>query len=119
MNIDIDFKISESATSEFKRIISESSSNEDTVRVVVQNGCSGTSYGLGFVAHSDINPSSDILGEYDGVKVVVDRMSLLALDGTALEWVDTPDQKGFKFSSAKACKKQCGCSRNRSTTPKD
>ena len=113
MNIDIDFKISESATGEFKRIISESSSNEDMVRVSVQNGCSGTSYGLGFVSSSEIDPSSDILGEYDGVKVVVDRTSLLALDGTALEWVDTPDQKGFKFSSAKTCKKQCGCSRNK------
>jgi len=113
MNIDIDFKISESATSEFKRIISESSSNEDTVRVSVQNGCSGTSYGLGFVSPSEIDPSIDIVGEYDGVKVVVDRMSLLALDGTALEWVDNPDQKGFKFSSTKTFNKQCGCSRNK------
>ena len=113
MKIDIDFKISESATSEFKKIISESSSNEDVVRVSVQNGCSGTSYGLGFVASSDINPSSDILGEYDGVKVVVDRTTLIALDGTALEWVDNSDQKGFKFSSTKTCKKQCGCSKNK------
>ncbi|NBT57183.1 iron-sulfur cluster assembly accessory protein [bacterium] len=113
MNIDIDFKISESATGEFKKIISESATKEDVVRVSVQNGCSGVSYGLGFVAPSEISPSSDIVGEYDGVKVVVDRTSLLTLDGITLEWVDTPDQKGFKFSSAKACKKQCGCSRNR------
>lgn len=114
MNIEIDFKISEAATSEFNKIISSSSTDENIVRVSVQSGCSGTSYGLGFVASSDVNPSSDILSEQDGVKIVVDRASLIALDGTTLEWVDTPDQKGFKFLSTKTCnKKQCGCSRNR------
>lgn len=113
MNIEIDFKISESAVGELKKILSESSSNDDIVRVSVQNGCSGPSYGLGFVSSSEVNPSSDILGEYDGVKVVVDRVSLIALDGTSLEWVDTTDQKGFKFLSTKTCKKHCGCSRNK------
>lgn len=113
MNIDINFKISESATNEFKKIISESGQSENIVRVSVKNGCSGTSYGLGFISTSEIDPSSDILGEYDGVKVVVDRNSLLALDGTTLEWMDAQDQKGFKFSSSNSCKKQCGCSRNK------
>lgn len=111
MNIEIDFKISESAVAEFKRILAEANDQESLVRVVVQSGgCSGSSYGLGFVPPSDVG-ESDIVGEYDGLKVVVDRSSLMALDGTVMEWAEESEEKGFKFTSKAptACKKQCGC----------
>jgi iron-sulfur cluster assembly protein len=113
VNIEIDFKISESATKEFKKALGESADQESLVRVSVQSGCSGSAYGLGFVSASDVNPSVDIVGEYDGVKVVVDRTSLLALDGITVDWVDDSGQIGFKFMSKSTCNKQCGCSRKK------
>lgn len=115
MNIEIDFKVSESATEELKKIISESNQNsddQDIVRIAVQGGgCSGPSYGIGFVPTSDINPVTDIVSEFNGVKVVIDRTSLLSLDGTTVDWVDSEGEKGFKFTS-RTLKKQC-CSKNR------
>ena len=112
MNIDVNFKVSDSAVVEFKRALSESESPGDVVRVSVQGGgCSGFTYGLGFVGPEDINAEQDVLEEYDGLKVVIDKKSLLYLDGSTIDWVDDLNQRGFKFNNPNATK-TCGCSKS-------
>lgn len=113
MNIDIDIKVTDNAIKEFKKAIQELNSEVDLmVRVSVQGGgCSGFMYGLGFVDQSEINSNEDIIEEFNGIKLVVDKKSLLYLDGTTIDWIDDLNQRGFKFDNPNA-KKTCGCAKS-------
>lgn len=113
MNVEIDIKVTDSAVKEFKKALAESQSEEETlVRVSVQGGgCSGFMYGLGFVGKEEVNTTEDIIEEFDGVKLVVDKKSLLYLDGTTIDWVEDLNQRGFKFVNPNA-KKTCGCNKS-------
>lgn len=113
MKIEIDLKITEGAIKEFKRALAElgPESESDMVRVSVQGGgCSGFMYGLGFISSGELE-DSDIVEEYEGLKVVVDKKSLLYLDGTTIDWIDDISQRGFKFNNPNA-KKTCGCNKS-------
>lgn len=114
MNIEIDLNITESAIKEFKKALLElgEESKENMVRVSVQGGgCSGFMYGLGFVPSEEVDSKADIIEDYEGLKVVVDKKSLLYLDGTTIDWVDDISQRGFKFNNPNA-KKTCGCNKS-------
>lgn len=114
MNVEIDIKLTESAIKEFKKAIQESKTESESdvfVRASVQGGgCSGFMYGLGFVGKEDIS-SEDIVEDFDGVKLVVDKKSILYLDGTTIDWVEDLNERGFKFNNPNA-KKTCGCSKS-------
>lgn len=112
MNIEINLKITEGAVKEFKKALSDLNEEKPSiVRVSVQGGgCSGFQYGLGFVPEDDVG-EEDIVEDYDGLKVVVDRKSLLFLDGTTIDWVEDISQRGFKFNNPNA-KKTCGCNKS-------
>lgn len=72
-------------------------------------GCSGFSYHLDF--DSDIDPKFDRTFEMDGVKVVVDRKSLLFLAGITLDYtgdLHILGEGGFVFINPNAAK-TCGC----------
>lgn len=115
MNVNIDLKVTEGAIKEFKKALEEFSQdkeNEQVVRVSVEGGgCSGFMYGLGFIDVLDVDPSNDIVEEYNGLKLVVDKKSLLFLDGTTIDWVEDLSQRGFKFNNPNA-KKSCGCGKS-------
>ena len=68
-------------------------------------GCSGLSYVIEFC---DQPRSKDRVFEEGGAKVYVDPKSLLYLNGTTLDFVDTFQQKGFKFVNPQV-KSECGC----------
>ena len=46
--------------------------------------------------------------EVDGARVYVDPKSLIYLNGTTFDFVDTFQQKGFKFVNPQV-KCECGC----------
>ncbi|MBN6709898.1 iron-sulfur cluster assembly protein IscA [Canicola haemoglobinophilus] len=69
------------------------------------SGCSGLAYVLEFV---DVLNEDDEVFEQDGVKVIVDRKSLVYLDGTQLDFVKEGLNEGFKFSNPNV-KDECGC----------
>lgn len=72
-------------------------------------GCSGFSYALDF--DRDIDPKYDRTFEIEGVKVVVDRKSLLFLAGTTLDYtgdLHVIGEGGFTFENPNA-KRSCGC----------
>ncbi len=71
---------------------------------VVGGGCSGLSYQLAF----DEPKEGDEVFEHDGVKVYVDKKSLLFLNGTTLEYNDGLTGAGFKFVNPNV-KGSCGC----------
>ena len=76
------------------------------LRVGVKGGgCSGLSYVIEFC---DQPRSRDRLFEEGGAKVYVDPKSLIYLNGTTLDFVDTFQQKGFKFVNPQQ-RSECGC----------
>jgi iron-sulfur cluster assembly protein len=76
------------------------------IRVGVKGGgCSGLSYVIEFC---DQPRAKDRVFEEGGAKVYVDPKSLLYLNGTTLDFVDTFQQKGFKFVNPQQ-RSECGC----------
>jgi iron-sulfur cluster assembly protein len=68
-------------------------------------GCSGLSYVLEFVDHTE---SDDIIFQCGDVKLVVDPKSLIYLDGTELDYVKEGLNEGFQFNNPNV-KNECGC----------
>ncbi len=72
---------------------------------VKTNGCSGMSYVLEFV--DEINPEDEVF-EVNGVKIVVDKKSLVYVNGTEVDFIKEGLNEGFKFNNPNE-KGQCGC----------
>ena len=72
---------------------------------VKTSGCSGLAYVLEFVDEFD---ADDQVFEDRGVKVVIDRKSLVYLDGTELDYGKEGLNEGFKFNNPNV-KDECGC----------
>jgi iron-sulfur cluster assembly protein len=82
------------------------SSARSGVRLGVKGGgCSGMSY---VIEYCDQPRDKDKVFEVDGAKVYVDPKSLIYLNGTTFDFVDTFQQKGFKFVNPQV-KSECGC----------
>jgi iron-sulfur cluster assembly protein len=84
----------------------EGRNGDNNIRVSVQGGgCSGLMYDLAF---STEQLPTDHVFEDKGVKVLVDKKSLLYLIGTQLDFSDGLNGKGFQFSNPNATR-TCGC----------
>ncbi len=84
----------------------EGHSNSHNVRVAVRGGgCSGLMYDLEF--DSQIKDGDQVY-EDQGVKILVDKRSLLYLLGTTLDFTDGLNGKGFQFINPNASR-TCGC----------
>jgi len=71
---------------------------------VVGGGCAGFSYDLYFDEPAEVDRQFEI----QGVKVVVDEMSLMYLVGTEIDYVEGLQGAGFKFQNPNV-KTTCGC----------
>ena len=71
---------------------------------VVGGGCAGFSYDLYFDEPAEVDRQVEI----QGVKVVVDEMSLMYLVGTEIDYVEGLQGAGFKFQNPNV-KSTCGC----------
>lgn len=79
---------------------------EHNIRVAVKGGgCSGLMYDLNF--DSAIGEKDQIY-EDKGIKILVDKKSLLYLLGTTLDFSDGLNGKGFQFVNPNAAR-TCGC----------
>ncbi|PID61445.1 MAG: iron-sulfur cluster assembly protein IscA [Gammaproteobacteria bacterium] len=68
-------------------------------------GCSGMAYVLEF---ADEVAANDAVFENNDVTVVVDRKSLVYLDGTELDFAREGLNEGFRFNNPNV-KDECGC----------
>ena len=79
---------------------------EDYIRVGVKSGgCSGLEYVLKF---DNQKTDSDQIFEDNGIKIIVDKKSVLYLAGTILEFSGGLNGKGFVFNNPNA-NRTCGC----------
>jgi iron-sulfur cluster assembly protein len=82
------------------------STDQSGVRLGVKGGgCSGMSY---VIEYCDSPRARDKVFEVEGARVYVDPKSLIYLNGTTFDFVDTFQQKGFKFVNPQV-KSECGC----------
>lgn len=77
------------------------------LRVGLQGGgCSGYKY---IIMFDDGPPKSkDLLFELEGVKLLVDKKSIIYLNGCTLDWEKSLLNQGFKFLNPNE-KSRCGC----------
>ena len=79
---------------------------EDYIRVGVKSGgCSGLEYVLKF---DNVKTDSDQVFEDNGIKIIIDKKSVLYLAGTILEFSAGLNGKGFVFNNPNA-NRTCGC----------
>ncbi|ELC0706941.1 iron-sulfur cluster assembly protein IscA [Vibrio parahaemolyticus] len=72
---------------------------------VKTTGCSGMAYVLEFV--DELNEEDEVF-DFSGVKIIIDKKSLVYLDGTELDYVKEGLNEGFEFNNPNA-KSECGC----------
>jgi iron-sulfur cluster assembly protein len=101
--------VSEKALQHVINLMMESNITPDShyLRVGVKGGgCSGLSYVMDF---DDKIEDTDETVEIDGgLKVVIDRKSVLYLYGTELDYSDGLNGKGFQWGNPNASR-TCGC----------
>lgn len=101
----MDISLTEAAAKKVKEIAVTENMEDTYLRVKIQGGgCSGFAYDLYF----DKPQEDDIHIDSHGVKIIVDNMSVVYLDGTIIDYIETLQGAGFKFSNP-AVKSTCGC----------
>jgi iron-sulfur cluster insertion protein len=75
------------------------------LRLKVQGGgCSGFAYDLFFDQAQDVDQTF----ESQGIRMLCDQMSLMYLVGTEIDYVESVQGSGFKFTNPNV-KSTCGC----------
>ncbi|AEG01513.1 HesB/IscA family protein [Methylomonas methanica] len=98
--------LTDSAVQAVGRFISNSDKPTAGLRIeVTDGGCSGLSYGLRL---EDKETAEDTVIDCGEVKVFVDPASYPKLDGMSIDFVDSLEGSGFKFSNPNAVK-SCAC----------
>jgi iron-sulfur cluster assembly protein len=94
------------AEGKVKEFIESQEASYSGVRVaVVAGGCSGFEYKL--LLEQEAREGDQVL-EHDGFRVYVDEESMLYLDGTQIDFVESSTGSGFSFNNPNVTG-SCGC----------
>ena len=94
------------AAAKVRTLLEQEGRDDLRLRVAVQpGGCSGLIYQLYF---DERVLDGDALRDYDGVEVVVDRMSVPYLNGAMIDFVDSIEKQGFTIDNPNATG-SCAC----------
>ena len=98
--------LSDPAAAKVKALLDQEGRDDLRLRIAVQpGGCSGLRYQLFF---DERTLDGDIVSDFDGVAVVVDRMSVPYLNGAMIDFVDTIEKQGFTIDNPNATG-SCAC----------
>lgn len=97
--------LSDSAVERVKHFLKNRGSGIGVRVGVTTTGCSGLAYLIEFV---DQMNDDDELFTQDGVSIVIDKKSLVYLDGTEVDFVREGLNEGFQFNNPNQ-KGECGC----------
>lgn len=93
------------AISKVKAILTERKEDAGLRIAIIGGGCSGFQYQMTL----DKEPQAeDHVMDMEGIKVFIDKKSLLYLNGTTVDYVDGSNGSGFKFDNPNS-KAACGC----------
>jgi iron-sulfur cluster assembly accessory protein len=98
--------LTETAALKVRSLLTQEGREDLRLRVAVQpGGCSGLIYQLYF---DERVLEGDALVGFDGVEVVVDKMSVPYLDGATINFEDTIEKQGFTIDNPNAGS-SCAC----------
>lgn len=99
-------KLTDGARDKVRALLAAEGRDDLRLRVSVQpGGCSGLIYQLFF---DEVLDESDAIADFDGVEVVVDKMSVPYLDGASIDFEDTIQKQGFTIDNPNAAG-SCAC----------
>jgi iron-sulfur cluster assembly accessory protein len=93
------------AVEKVKAVMSQRGESGGLRIAVVGGGCSGFQYQMTIDKESK---EEDKIVEQDGIRMFIDPRSLLYLNGTIVDYVETLTGAGFKFDNPNA-RGTCGC----------
>lgn len=98
--------LTEKAISKIKEIAEGEGIASLTIRVSIKGGgCSGMIHDMEF---SDLINDLDETIDIEGIKIVIDPLSMQYVENVSIDYIDTPFAGGFKFTSPDI-KTTCGC----------
>ncbi len=98
--------LTDGAATKVRNLLQQEGREDLSLRVAVQpGGCSGLRYQLFFDERS---LDGDVVKDFSGVNVVVDRMSAPYLVGAVIDFVDTIEKQGFTIDNPNATG-SCAC----------
>ena len=98
--------LSDAAAGKVASLLEQEGRDDLRLRLAVQpGGCSGLIYQLYF---DERLLDGDVTAEFDGVEVVVDKMSVPYLDGATIDFEDTIQKQGFTIDNPNA-QGSCAC----------
>ena len=98
--------LTEVASAKVKSLLEQEGRDDLRLRVGVQpGGCSGLIYQLYF---DERMLDGDAVVDFDGVEVIVDKMSVPYLDGSTIDFEDTIQKQGFTIDNPNA-QGSCAC----------
>lgn len=101
-------RLTDRAISKVREVLSSQPETESYsgIRVSVEGGgCSGFQYAMNL---EQSGAEGDHVVQADGFKVFVDPQSLLYLEGSEIDYIETPEGAGFKFNNPNV-RSTCGC----------
>ncbi|KQV08188.1 iron-sulfur cluster insertion protein ErpA [Leifsonia sp. Root112D2] len=98
--------LTDTAAGKVKSLLEQEGRDDLRLRVAVQpGGCSGLIYQLYF---DERMLDGDAAVDFDGVEVIVDKMSVPYLDGATIDFEDTIQKQGFTIDNPNASG-SCSC----------
>ena len=98
--------LTEVAQNKVRTLLEQEGRTDLRLRSAVQpGGCSGLIYQLYF---DERVLDGDAVRDYDGVQVIVDKMSAPYLDGSTIDFEDTIEKQGFSIDNPNAAG-SCAC----------
>jgi len=98
--------LTEVAAVKVKALLEQEGRDDLKLRIAVQpGGCSGLRYNLFF---DERELDGDVVRDFSGVSVVVDRMSAPYLAGATIDFADRIDAQGFTIDNPNA-QGSCAC----------
>lgn len=98
--------LSDGAAEKVASLLAQEGRDDLALRIAVQpGGCAGLRYQLFF---DDRSLDGDLIKDFAGVKLAVDRMSAPYVEGAAIDFVDTIEKQGFTIDNPNATG-SCAC----------
>ncbi|MCZ4135804.1 iron-sulfur cluster insertion protein ErpA, partial [Escherichia coli] len=99
-------EISDVAAAKVRSLLEQEGRDDLRLRIAVQpGGCSGLIYQLYF---DERMLEGDAVRDFDGVEVIVDKMSVPYLAGASIDFEDTISKQGFTIDNP-AASGSCAC----------
>src|SRR5204863_3519170 len=90
-------ELTDAAAAKAKALLDQEGRDDMHLRIAVQpGGCAGLRYQLFF---DDRSLDGDLLQDFGGINVAVDRMSAPYLSGAVIDFVDSIEKQGFTIDN--------------------